>query len=238
MKSNYLTRFFTFVSELIGGAENSFLDLLCMVVPYAVPIIPAYLTYQHTIDLMNFPQWVAFTTAFVVETLGMASVATAIKFWGYNRHYKRIENKAPLGLAVSVYVVYVVIVVMVNVILEIVSATRTGAVITAIGMFSLLSFPSSVLVAIRAQFREILIAKKEAKENPKQPKEYRPKHASDHRDKILAMLKDEHGKSGRILAPKEITAKLKLDHDKSKGYISTLTTQWKSENNIKGPFEI
>lgn len=169
-KTNYLATVFEAISETIAGAEKSFLDLLSAIVPWAVPVIPAYLTYFHTMQEMQFPSWVAYTSAFVTEVLGIASVATAIKFYRHNLKYKDSKNHAPFWLAVGTYVFYLVIVLTVNVLLEFVAGTRSTAVIGAIGLFSLLSFPSAVLISIRAQHTEILNEAEEKREERRSSK--------------------------------------------------------------------
>ena len=169
-KKNYLATRFESISETIAGAEKSFLDLLSAIVPWAVPVIPAYLTYFHTMNEMGFPSWVAYTAAFVTEVLGIASVATAIKFYRHNLKYKDSKNHAPFWLAIGTYVFYLVILLTVNVLLEIVAGTRSTAVITALGLFSLLSFPSAVLISIRAQHTEILNEAEEKREERKAAK--------------------------------------------------------------------
>lgn len=228
-----MNRLFEWLSNTINNAERSFLDFLGAIVPYCVPVIPAYLTYYHTRDLMGFPSWVAGVSAFVVEVLGITSVSTAIRFWRHNQKYKSGVNKAPFWLAIAVYAFYLVVIMTVNVLLEIVDGSRNHTIIWAIGLFSSLSFPSGVLVSIRAQYKEMLEEREDRKQaKGSQPKQERIKHASDYQDKIVAMLNDEYGKTGNVLAPKEITARLKLDHDKSKGYVSTLTTKWKAEKGI------
>ena len=229
---------FRFLADVLNGIEKSVMDFISAVVPYAVPVIPAYLTYYHTIQQMNFPPWVASTAAFVVEALGLASVSTAIRFWRNNQKYKsnKSQNRAPFKLAIMVYAFYIVIVLLVNVVLEVVADTRSGWVITAIGAFSLLSFPSGVLISIRMQYADMLEERAEKKPAAsKVEKEKKPKYASHYADQILEMLNNEHKQSGRVLAPKEITARLKLDHDKNKGFVSSLTTKWKTDNDIK-PF--
>lgn len=239
---NILGLFFGFLGDLISGAEKSFLDFLGALVPYCVPIIPAYLTYFHVQKEMEFPAWVAVTAAFVVETLGMASVSTAIRFWYHNVKYTKADNKAPFGLAIGVYLFYIAVVVTVNVILEIYTGTRSGWIILAIALFTLLSVPSGVLIAIRAQYSQVLedintryhrvtTAHNNAPE-PAPSGTYREKHASDYKDRILAMLDDEFGKSGQVLTPKQVTSRLKLDHGKNKGYVSTLTGTWKNGKGI------
>jgi hypothetical protein len=66
----------------------------------------------------------------------------------------------------------------------------------------------------------------------KPQKEQKQKHASDYREKIWAMLDTEHGNSGRVLSPKEITTSLKLEHSKNKGYVSTQTSAWMKERGV------
>jgi len=169
--NNALDRVFTKASDTINGAERAILDFISVFVPWAVPVIPAYLTYFHTINQMSFPEWVAGTAAFVVEALGLVSVATAIRFWKNNTLFKGEREKAPFFLAVIVYVFYIVIVLTVNVLLEVEAAERNRVVIFAIGLFTLLSFPASLLIAIRAQFREQLedrIARREERRHSRQ----------------------------------------------------------------------
>lgn len=166
--TNQLSNVFETISETINGAEKSFLDLLSALVPWAVPIIPAYLTVYHTQNEMGFPAWVAFTAGFVTEVLGIASVSTAIKFYRHNLKYKDSKNHAPFWLAFGTYVFYLVIILTVNVLLEFVAGTRSTSVIIAIGLFSLLSLPSAVLISIRAQHTEILQEVEERKEERKQ----------------------------------------------------------------------
>jgi FlaA1/EpsC-like NDP-sugar epimerase len=167
MKGNKLSNVFETISETINGAEKSFLDLLSALVPWAVPVIPAYLTVYHTQNEMGFPAWVAFTAGFVTEVLGIASVATAIKFYRHNLKYKDSKNHAPFLLAIGTYVFYLVIILTVNVLLEFVAGSRSTAVIIAIGLFSMLSLPSAVLISIRSQHAEILGEVEERKEERK-----------------------------------------------------------------------
>jgi len=240
MNKSWLGIFFEWLTFTLTGAERGFLDLLSVAVPYAVPIIPAYLTYYHTVEQMNFPPWVAWTAAFVVEVLGLTSVSTAIRFYRHNQKYKKSDNKAPFWLALGVYIFYIIIVLVVNVILEKIAGVRNGWVIFAIALFSLLSFPSGVLISIRTQYAEMLediTDRYSRKPNGPQPVPgasgaYTEKPASHYHDKILYMLEAEYGRSGQVLAPKAITSKLKLDHGRSKGYVSTLTSEWKKGKGI------
>jgi len=239
-----MINFFKLATDALNSGEKYIIDFISTFVPYAVPVIPAYLTYYHTINEMAFPSWVAWTAAFVVEALGLASVATAIRFWQHNKKYKTEANRAPFNLAVGVYICYIVIVIVVNVVLEIVAETRNGWVILSIALFSLLSFPASVLISIRYIHSDILEERQRAKKGgsnaPEQDNSPSPvsgkrrRVASQFQERIVTMLEKEYAASGRVLTPKEITAELKLDHDKAKGYVSTLTSKWKAENGIAG----
>ena len=240
---NPIASFFRFVSNILNGAETAVIDFVSVFVPWAVPVIPAYLTYKHTIIEMGFPPEIAATAAFTVEALGLASVATAVRFWKHNQKYKDNKNRAPFWIAACVYVFYLVVVLSVNVILEFVAQTRTGSVIWAIALFSTLSFPAGLLIAIREQYRHVLDEieeRKEARHGGKgqtaehAPKPQRVKYASDYAPQITAMLDAEWDANHRVLTPKEITAKLKLNHDNSKGFVSTHTKKWRDGKGIGG----
>ena len=240
---NLLGWFFGFIADLINGAEKSFLDFLSALVPYCVPVIPAYLTYVHVQREMEFDVWIAWTAAVVVETLGMASVSTAIRFWYHNQRYKNSSNQAPFRLAIGVYIFYLVVVILVNVILEIVAGQRGGWIILAIALFTMLSVPSGVLIAIRAQYSEVLgaIEKRYSHGKPATNQSLpepqggtlrKEKHASDYADRIAQMLETEYSRSGQVLTPKQITTRLGLDHTRNKGFVSTLTSRWKAGKGI------
>lgn len=164
MKTNILEKIFRTISDTINGAERSILDAFSAIVPYTTASIPAYLTFTHTRDYMDFPVNVAWLAAFTVEVLGVTAVSTAIRFWQWNKTHSQEKDRAPFILAVSTYAFYIVVVLSVNVILEVYAGVRAPAVIWAIGLFSLLSIPSGVLISIRAQFGEMLETRKEQAE--------------------------------------------------------------------------
>jgi len=157
--NNILNRVFRKISDTINGGERSILDALSAIVPYTTASIPAYLTYDHTLKQMAFPDNIALLAAFTVEVLGVTAVSTSIRFWQWNRNHK--TTPAPFWLAVTTYMFYIVITLSVNVILEIYAAERNPAVIWAIALFSLLSVPSGVLISVRAQFGEMLEDRRE-----------------------------------------------------------------------------
>lgn len=238
---------FRLLADLFNDAEKSFQDFLMAIVPYAVPIIPAYMTVDHVRKYMDFPAWVAYTAGFVVEAFGITSITTAIKFYYHNRKYKTGENKAPFLPALLSYLTYVLIVVVTNIVLEIVAGTRNGMVIFSISLFTLLSVPSGVLIAIRTQYSQVLESIETKYHKPKNNKPnnvptpapseggtYRDeKPASAYHDKIIGYLDAEYKKSGAVLTPKQITTRLKINHANNKGYVSATTKKWKEQNGIQ-----
>jgi uncharacterized integral membrane protein len=169
--TNFLEKIFRWISDTINGAERAILDALSAIVPYSTASIPAYLTYTHTRDYMEFPVNIALLAAFTVEVLGVTAVSTAIRFWQWNNNHNNKAERAPFVLAVSTYVFYIVVVLSVNVLLEVYAAVRAPAVIWAIGLFSLLSIPSGVLISVRAQFGEMLEGRREKAEQRKQERQ-------------------------------------------------------------------
>ncbi|MEP7135805.1 MAG: hypothetical protein ABI904_12820 [Chloroflexota bacterium] len=169
--TNPLEKLFRWISDTINGAERAILDALSAIVPYTTASIPAFLTYTHTTDMMHFPVNIAMMAAFTVEVLGVTAVSTAIRFWQWNTNHSNKAERAPFLLAVGTYSFYIIITLSVNVILEIAARQRTGAVIWAIALFSLLSIPSGVLISIRAQFGEMLEDKRDKAEQRKQERQ-------------------------------------------------------------------
>lgn len=150
-----MSRLFESITRFLNGIEDSFVNALSAVVPWFVPIIPAYLTFYHTYTDLRFPPWVAWTTAFVVEVLGLASMRTTVKFYEHNRHYTSEERKAPTKITLLIYTSYLTVVLVVNVLLDI----KNGVVwwnVLAVGLFSLLSVPAAMLISVRAQHAELL----------------------------------------------------------------------------------
>lgn len=251
---NLLVVFFQFLSKTINGGEKAIVDLISALVPYLVPIIPAWLMYYHAEHDMGFSHNIAITAGAVVEGLGLASVATAVRFFLYNRRFKKDAktknpNKAPFWAAMGVYAFYVVVVMLVNVIMEANSTAesgRSGWTITAIALFSLLSFPSGLLVALRVGFAEMLEERASARrgsgESPAggesdedtnaKGKKIKQKHASDYQPQIVAYLDKVYKNENRVPLPAEISARFKLDNEKAKGYISTETGKWRQANNV------
>lgn len=169
--NNWLGNIFDAISSVLNGAERALLDLISVVVPYCVPLPVAYLTYWHTVEMLLFPEWLGWTSAFTIEALGLASVSTAIRFYRNNKTHKSDKERAPFGLALFVYGFYLVATLVLNVVLEIVDGSRQGWIIFSIGVFTLLSVPSGVLISIRSLYTEMLDEREERKQERQQARQ-------------------------------------------------------------------
>lgn len=138
--------------KAMDRTELSFVTFLSKIVPLLVPIIPAYVGYRHVTnpDLLNFDPEFGWVYAGVIEGLGYAAIYKAVQFWENNKKYVAgSPNRAPLGVAVGIYIVYLVVTLAVNVVLDWVSGVVWYNVL-AVGLISILSIPAGLLMSISA----------------------------------------------------------------------------------------
>ncbi|CAG1013541.1 hypothetical protein ANRL4_04964 [Anaerolineae bacterium] len=156
--------------------ESIVIDFVSGVVPWLSPIVPAFLTFSHALNVMHYPLLIAIVAGVVVECLGLAAINTAVSFWQYNDEKKiRSENallnldrkgrdkarrrkqvSAPFKVAVGIGAFYIGVILLFNGLLDVASynfqltaiqwATVAGNV-----MLSLLSLPGGLIIAIRSQ---------------------------------------------------------------------------------------
>lgn len=227
------------LTQIINSAEDTVITFVSVVVPWLVPVVPAYLTYNHVHNPteLNFPVWVSFTVGIVVEALGLSSMYTTFQFANHNRRYKDSKNHSPVWIAIATYVFYLATILIVNVVLDVQNNLNTGH-IWAIALLSLLSVPAGVLISVRAQHTELVQNLKHVKpsvyhiqEEQKNEKVELPEkvYASSKRQEILDILESTYLTEHRIPGGKEISNILGLDAHTSKGYISSLTKEWSKD---------
>lgn len=241
-----MKNFFEWINSTLNSFEDSAINTVSIIVPWFVPIIPAYLTYWHTTNDLQFPSWVGWTAAFVAEFLGLAAMRTSVSFYEHNKRYSSDQRKAPFWTALLTYVFYLVVVLVVNVLLDLQNGVQWGKVL-AIGLFSLLSVPAGVLISVRAQHTELLrsISKHksisenvvrtfvEPAQNDVEPISERsenrstPIYASQYTSQIYQVLEQIYQVENRIAGPTEVAKTLNLDPNHAKGFISTKTKEWK-----------
>lgn len=250
----WLIRSLEYLTKVINQGEETVINAISTIVPWLVPIVPAYLTYKHAVSPteLAFPNWVAICVGLVVESLGLTSMYRIFQFQEFNRKYKDNAKKAPVVYPVLTYVFYLVIILLVNVVLDYQNGINTSHIL-AVGLLSLLSVPAGILISVQAQHTERRSEaerlraerKKEREESRRNRDEDKlnetfrkaaqvsaPK-ASDYKAQIWELLEQVWNTENRVLAPKEISLAFGLDHNNSKGYISTQTKLWLQQKGMK-----
>lgn len=154
-----MNNIFETINDHIEGAEGSIITLVTTLVPWLAPILPAYMTGFHLIEMLKTPLWVAIPMALSVEFLGLAAISTAFSAMRHNKKKdnRAKANKVELAFPVVAYVFYLLIVLVVNVVLEIPMEPQNHqyAQIAAIALLTLISAPAFVIAVSRQEQREI-----------------------------------------------------------------------------------
>lgn len=228
--------FFDKLNEAIRDIESSVVNFISAIAPWLAPLSPAYMTYQHAINTLQFPQWVAFPVALVVEILGFSTISTFMTFWFFNRRNIAASKKAPVGLVVIAFLFYLALIVTANVLLDTFNNAR-GAVIAVRALFALQTIPAALIVVVRAGHRALLadlakekeerkaessrkVAEEEEKDTGKFPADWRKVRPYLGEDEVLAISKmstaaimlkyhlknDKTARNWRAYAQTEVTA--------------------------------
>lgn len=165
MKMNIFDRF----NEWINDFEGSFVNSLTAFAPWIAPLAPAYMTYVHMVDFLEFPKILAFALAVMVEILGFGTVSTGLDFWFYNRRERAGNKKAPLTIIIITFAFYLVLILVSNVVIDISNAYlseawQKGAVILVRLLLTLQTIPGALMVAARTGHRDLLKEIKKEKE--------------------------------------------------------------------------
>lgn len=147
--------FFDVLNERIREFENSFVNFLSVFAPWLAPVTPAYMTYRHALERLEFPQEFAFAAAVLVEIMGFTAVSTYMSFWFYNRRNSAASKKAPLILVVIAFGFYLALIVSSNILLDSFPES-SWAIIVVRALYTLQTIPAALLVSVRTQHRELL----------------------------------------------------------------------------------
>ena len=142
------------MNDGIRNSETSLVNLLSAIAPWLAPLAPAYLSYNHMSQKLEFPGFFAGAVAVVVEVLGLSAVSTALLFWAHNKRYSKDYKKAPIKVVIFSFVFYLLVILAINVLLEI--STAEWATITSKALLTLLSIPAALILGVRTQHQELL----------------------------------------------------------------------------------
>jgi len=126
--------------------ESTLVDVIAAYTPWLASVIPASIGYSSVLVSLHFEPWQAGVYAVVVECLGLATVATSLKFWSWNQEHDK-NKQAPFLLALVTAVFYLAIVLSVNVMLD--PGDLWVKIVKALA--SSLSVAGALIVAMRAQ---------------------------------------------------------------------------------------
>lgn len=147
--------FFEKLNEWVRSVESSFVNFISAVAPWLAPIAPAYMTYQHAVDALNFPLWVAVPVAVVVEILGFSAISTFMSFWFFNRRNAAKAKKAPTGWVVFAFSFYLALIVTSNILLDTFHKAE-WSLIAVRALYTLQTIPAALIVISRAGHKNLL----------------------------------------------------------------------------------
>jgi hypothetical protein len=249
---------FSRITNWIISVETDVVRLICTILPWLVPLVPAWLTYRHAIDQMGYSNTISLTMGIVVEGLGLASLVTSFTFWAHNRKFKDAKAQMPLWVPILTYVVYLVIVLIVNVVLDIHAGIDTVRVLV-VALFSLLSLPAGALLSVQTLYNEWSsehsralserraerqrapgVHSEQAEQNrgTLQNNPERSEHASQWREQIERIIERKWQATGSVPGGAEVVRALNeehgasLDRAKASGFISEVTRQMREQGRI------
>ena len=92
----------------MNNLEKNTIKTVAKLSPWLAPLPSAYFVARSAIVHLALPLPVAVVVAAIIETLGLATVHTALWAYDWNAHKRKTDPGAPLALAVALGAVYVV----------------------------------------------------------------------------------------------------------------------------------
>lgn len=157
MLQNWFDKF----DEWINDTEGSLVNALTAFAPWLAPLAPAYMTYRHMVEFLEFPWQLSIALATLVEILGFGTVSTFLDFWFHNRKERAEGKKAPLGIVVFSFAFYLSLILISNVVIDVAKAFGTEnqvlwSVIVVRALLTLQTIPGALIVAVRTGHRDLL----------------------------------------------------------------------------------
>lgn len=151
--------------------EKGLVEIVAKTAPWLAPFPSAYFVARSGIAHLALPVLVAIIVAAIIETLGIATVHTALWHADWNTHKRKSDPTAPTVLAASLAGVYFVTTIGLTVLLEIAPSLSTFAP----ALFPALAIVGSVNLALISRQRQREEAVKEESEQRKAERQSRRK---------------------------------------------------------------
>lgn len=132
--------------------ETRAIDLITALIPWLAPAPSAYLVYRASIHWLEWPEFVAFIAAAIIEGLGITTVYMALALWSFNQDKRKSDNPAPTWLAVMLAACYLTSTIGLTVVLDIAPDLSRYAP----AIFPLLALVGAVNLALRSDHQRRL----------------------------------------------------------------------------------
>lgn len=111
----------------MNAIEKNTIKVVAKLSPWLAPLPSAYFVARSAMVHLALPLPVAVVVAAIIETLGLATVHTALWAYDWNTHKRKTDPSAPVVLAVALGAVYVVVTLGLVVALEVAPFLSTYA---------------------------------------------------------------------------------------------------------------
>jgi type II secretory pathway pseudopilin PulG len=91
----------------MNNLEKNTIKIVAKLSPWLAPFPSAYFVARSAMVHLELPIPAAVIVAAIIETLGLATVHTALWAYDWNAHKRKTDPEAPVGLAILLGVVYV-----------------------------------------------------------------------------------------------------------------------------------
>ena len=91
----------------MNNVEKNAVKIVAKLAPWLAPFPSAYFVARSAMVHLALPLPVAVVVAAIIETLGLATVHTALWAYDWNAHKRKTDPDAPVGLAIVLGAVYV-----------------------------------------------------------------------------------------------------------------------------------
>ena len=156
----------------MNSIEKNAVKIVAKLAPWLAPFPSAYFVARSATVHLNLPLSVAVVVAAIIETLGLATVHTALWAYDWNSHKRKSDPAAPVALAVALGAVYVVATLGLVVFLEVwpTLATYAPAIFPALAVVGALNLAlisrqeqrEATVVAEKAERRAVRQARRQA----------------------------------------------------------------------------
>jgi hypothetical protein len=160
----------------MDNLEKNAIKIVARLSPWLAPLPSAYFVGRSAMIHLDLPLSIALIVAAIIETLGLATVHTALWAHDWNAHKRKTDPGAPLGLAIALGGVYVAATVGLLVFLEMwpflaVYAPAIFPALAVVGALNLamISRQEQREAAVRAEKAERKAARQMSRQGGSQP---------------------------------------------------------------------